>query len=132
MMTVEVRKQGFVNKMKQLETKVANSSRKVVRDLAQLGVFKAKSLAPMDTGKTANAIKAKPTRLSKNKVEWVITAPEAHSFPVVKVMHKNTSYAKQHWRKRSEEERKFMITTRKWLQERKDSVVKGGFRNIKI
>lgn len=132
MAQVTVKQTGANQKLKRLEQEMFEGARKTAKFLAQLGVAKAQVLVPKDSGKTAGAINAKPTIISPRKVEWQIVAPEVYDFPVVKVMQGNSAFAKEHWKKRSEERRKFMLTTRKYLNDIKSGVAKGGFRNIKI
>ncbi len=132
MVTVTVNQRGANQKFKRLEQSLFEGARKTGKFLAQLGVAKAQVLAPKYEGKTAGAINAKPTEISRARVKWQIVAPEVHNFPVVKVMQGNSSFAKTHWQKRTEEERKFMLTTKKYLNDIKSGVAKGGFRNINL
>lgn len=140
-MTVTVNAERAYKKLNRLKSKIFDAARYTAKTLATKGAYYAKSLAPYYTGETAAAIRAKPESISSSSVKWVIVSPEVHEFPVVRVMHGKTEFAKHHWSEpvpgkqqpvRSEQERQYMYTTRKWLNSIKKETAKGGFRNIRI
>jgi hypothetical protein len=132
MVQIKIKQKGANETFRRIEDKLINGARKTAKLLAQLGLAKAQQLVPKASGKTAGAITAKPKEMSKRRTSWVITANEVYDFPVVKVMGGDSEYAKEHWRKRTEKQRKFMLTTKNYLNDIKSGVAKGGFRNIDI
>lgn len=132
MVQVTIDQSGANKKFARLEKAMLEGARRTSKMLAELGLAKAQQLVPKASGKTGGAIYTKPKELSNTRASWVITAPEVYPFPVVRIMQGNSTYAKEHWKKRSIERRQFMKTTRDYLNVVKGNVAKGSFRNVKI
>jgi len=130
------------NRLKNLIIKEGNAS---VKQLADLGKWRAKAIAPHWTGRTADFIRVINTQ-GKGGITAQIkafnpTKGDAHTwnptgkanrrianFNLVRWMH--TSPRARSWIKSGDE--KFMFTTRDYLNKIKKNVATGRFRNINL
>ncbi len=136
--SVQVNDRGLMRKMSLLRNEMWVAQTKTAKTLAKIGVNYAAARAPYDRGPggggTARAIYAKPQEQSRSRTKWLILAPDVHktSIPggLVQYIHSDRPGAQTHFRE--DRDRKFMYSTRKYLNDIKTKVADGNFNRIKI